>query len=65
MKAVRKLSLRREALGRLDTDELSRVAGGYVPPTLQNGIDGATYCLISTITWCGYICQLTDTCRTE
>lgn len=60
MKAVRKLSLRREALGGLPSDELSQVAAGQAWPTLQGGV---VYCLISTPTWCGYICNLTDDCK--
>lgn len=62
MKATRTLSLRREALGRLDTEALSAVGGGYALPTLQYGVDGALSCLLSTPTWCGYVCNLTDKC---
>lgn len=54
MKPARKLSLRREALGELASNELRGVGGGNA--TLDVG------CVISTPTWCGLICNLTDRC---
>lgn len=62
MKPVRKLALRREALAELDAGQLGSVAGGNAPNTLQYGANRVVWCLISTPTWCGAVCDVTDKC---
>ena len=54
MKPARTLSLRREALGELASSELRGVGGGNITLDLA--------CVISTPTWCGLVCQLTEKC---
>lgn len=54
MKPLRKLSLRREALGELATNELSRVNGANRATTDIN------QCVVTTHTFCGLLCDINE-----